>query len=295
MRWTPGGVSRNVEDRRGAGGFGGFGGGGMRIGGGAGLILLVLSLLFGRNLLPGDGGGGVGVDTGMDPTSTQPGAGAPVSSTPEEEQMVQFVSFVLDDAQATWTRIFREEGQTYPEAKLVLFRDAVQSACGFAQAATGPFYCPGDQKVYIDLGFYDELDRRLGARGDFAQAYVLAHEIGHHIQRVTGTEPRVREAMERNPGQANEYSVRLELQADCLAGIWANSTAQRQLLEQGDVEEGLGAAAAVGDDRLQQMSGRGVSPESFTHGTSAQRVGWFRRGLESGRVEACDTFSQDIG
>ena len=183
-------------------------------------------------------------------------------------------------------------GTPYRDAKLVLFRDAVQSACGFAESATGPFYCPADEKVYIDLGFYEELQQRFGAPGDFAQAYVLAHEIGHHVQNLLGTEAQVREARTRRADLANELSVRLELQADCYAGVWGHSTAQRQLLESGDVEEGLGAAAAVGDDRLQRMGGGRVVPESFTHGTSAQRQEWFQRGLESGRPDACDTFRQ---
>ena len=204
---------------------------------------------------------------------------------------MQFVSFVLDDAQATWARICSRPGaSTYEHAKLVLFRDAIQSACGFAQAATGPFYCPGDEQVYIDLGFYDELQQRFGAPGDFAQAYVLAHELGHHVQRLLGTEAQVREAQQRDPDAANQLSVRLELQADCYAGVWGHETQQRDILDPGDVDEGLQAAAAVGDDRIQKMSGQGVSPEGFTHGSSEQRASWFRRGFESGRPEDCDTF-----
>jgi hypothetical protein len=289
MRWTPGGRSKDLEDRRGSsGGFGGggFGGGGMRIGLGGAAVLLVLSLVFKQNffaMLGADGGAGGAV-------SEPAAASDSVVGTPEEEKQVQFVSFVLDDAQSTWERLFQARGQTYQHAKLVLFRDAIQSACGFAQAATGPFYCPGDQKVYIDLGFYDELQQKFGAPGDFAEAYVLAHELGHHVQRLMGTEARVREAQERRPDLANDYSVRLELQADCYAGVWGHETAQRQILEAGDVEEGLAAAAAVGDDRIQRMSGEGVHPEAFTHGTSEQRAGWFKRGLESGRPEDCDTF-----
>ena len=284
MRWTPHGRSPDLEDRRGSSGFGGFGGGGMRIGLGGAAVLLVLSLLFGRNffaLLSG-GEGSVAMQPSAD-------SGA-VATSPEEEREIQFVSFVLDDAQSTWEQLFRQRGESYRHAKLVLFRDAIQSACGFAQTATGPFYCPGDEKVYIDLGFYDELKQRFGAPGDFAEAYVLAHELGHHVQRLMGTEARVREAQERRPELANEYSVRLELQADCYAGVWGHETAQRQILEAGDVEEGLQAAAAVGDDRIQRMSGQGVHPEAFTHGTSEQRVGWFKRGLQSGRPEDCDTF-----
>jgi hypothetical protein len=313
MRWTPGGVSSDVEDRRGSSG-GGFGGGGLRIGGGAGIILLILSLIFGRNLIPGgstDSGaapgaepGGYGQPGGYGPggygpdghgPDGQPATAAGVETTPEEQKMVEFVSFVLDDAQGVWERVFAEQGRQYSHAKLVLFRDAIESACGFAESATGPFYCPSDQKVYLDLGFYNELDRRFGAPGDFAQAYVLAHELGHHVQRLLGTEARVRAEQERHPDEANAYSVRLELQADCYAGIWGHSTAQRQILERGDVEEGIGAASAVGDDRLQKMARGEVHPETFTHGSSTQRVGWFRRGLEAGRLDACDTFAQDLG
>jgi predicted metalloprotease len=287
MRWTPGGRSKDLEDRRGSsGGFGGGGFGGMRIGLGGAAVLLVLSLVFKQNffaMLGADGGGAGAMGEPAAATDS-------VVGSPAEEKQVQFVSFVLDDAQSTWERLFQARGQTYQHAKLVLFRDAIQSACGFAQAATGPFYCPGDQKVYIDLGFYDELQQKFGAPGDFAEAYVLAHELGHHVQRLMGTEARVREAQERRPDLANEYSVRLELQADCYAGVWGHETAQRQILEAGDVEEGLAAAAAVGDDRIQRMSGEGVHPEAFTHGTSEQRAGWFKRGLESGRPEDCDTF-----
>ena len=180
-------------------------------------------------------------------------------------------------------------GRSYEDAHLVLFRDAVESACGLAQSASGPFYCPADHKVYVDLGFYRELRDRFGAPGDFAQAYVLAHEIGHHVQNLLGQEGTGRSSIS---GRSHEDSVRLELQADCYAGVWAHSTARRDLLEEGDVEEGLHAAAAVGDDRLQRMSGRSVNPDSFTHGSSRQRVDWFRRGFESGRPESCDTFGR---
>ena len=280
MRWTPGGRSSDLEDRRGSGG--GFGGGGMRIGLGGAAVLLVLSLIFKQNFF---------ALVGADGQGSEPTASGPVATTPEEEKRVDFVSFVLDDAQATWERIFRERGQTYQHAKLVLFRDAIQSACGFAEAATGPFYCPGDGRVYIDLGFYDELQQRFGAPGDFAQAYVLAHELGHHVQRLLGTEAKVREEQRRQPDRANQLSVKLELQADCYAGVWGHETAQRQILEAGDVEEGLAAAAAVGDDRIQRMSGQVVHPEAFTHGTSEQRTSWFRRGFVSGRPEDCDTFN----
>jgi predicted metalloprotease len=280
MRWTPGGRSSDLEDRRGSSG-GGFGGGGKRIGLGGAAVLLVLSLVFKQNFFALLGGGGAG---------GEPTASGPVASTPEEEKKVDFVSFVLDDAQTTWERLFQARGKPYEHAKLVLFRDAIQSACGFAQAASGPFYCPGDEKVYIDLGFYDELQQRFGAPGDFAEAYVLAHELGHHVQRLMGTEPQVREEQQRRPDLANQLSVRLELQADCYAGVWGHETAQRNILDPGDVDEGLAAAAAVGDDRIQRMQGEAVHPEGFTHGSSEQRASWFRRGFDSGRPEDCDTF-----
>jgi predicted metalloprotease len=281
MRWSPRGKSADIEDRRGQGGTRRGVGRGLPLGIGGVLLLGVLSLLTGQDflsMLTTDGG--VPVD--------QP-AGPVVPPSPEEERLVEFVSFVLDDNQDTWQRLL---GPRYERATLVLFTDAVESACGFAQSATGPFYCPGDRKVYIDLGFYRELDQRFGAPGDFAQAYVLAHEIGHHVQTLLGTEGRVREAQRRDPGVANQLSVAMELQADCYAGVWARATPQQQMLEQGDVEEGLNAAAAIGDDRIQRMSGTRVSPERFTHGSSAQRVEWFRRGFRNGQVEGCDTFGQ---
>ncbi|MFN8059848.1 MAG: neutral zinc metallopeptidase [Vicinamibacterales bacterium] len=285
MKWTPQGPSEDLEDRRGSSG------GGMRRGAPVGLgivlVLGVLSLLTGRNFLSLLGpaleqGGGV--------TSSEPEPGGPPpASSPEEAERVQFVSFVLDDAQQTWASAL---GPRYERTKLVLFRDGIESACGFAQSASGPFYCPGDRKVYIDLSFYDELKTRFGAAGDFAQAYVLAHEIGHHVQTLLDIEPKVRDMQQRRPDMANQLSVRMELQADCLAGVWGHSTAQRQILEQGDVEEGLNAAASIGDDRIQKMATGRVHPEGFTHGTSAQRVEWFRRGLQEGTVDACDTFGQ---
>jgi predicted metalloprotease len=269
MRWSIGSRSSNLEDRRGQRAFGGVG----RLGIGGVVVLLVLSLLFKKDFFSLVSGG-----TG----ETAP-AGA-IETTPEEEHLADFVSFVFDTTQATWARILRQEGTTYRDAKLVLFRDAVQSACGFAEAATGPFYCPGDRKVYIDLGFYDELRRRFGAPGDFAQAYVLAHEVGHHVQNLLGL---MRGGA--GGGSSNEQSVRIELQADCFAGIWGHYMAAQGVLESGDVEEGIGAAAAVGDDRLQRMSTGTISPDAFTHGSSAQRASWFRRGLESGRVQSCQT------
>jgi predicted metalloprotease len=285
MRWSSRGRSTDIEDRRGEGA--GFGGGGMGriapIGLGGLAILVVLSLVTGQNFLSVlDEGGG---DPNAPSTTT---ATTPRPSSPEEERMVDFVSFVLDDAQQTWESIL---GSRYHHAKLVLFTDAVQSACGMAESATGPFYCPGDEKVYIDLGFYQELKDRFGAPGEFAQAYVLAHEIGHHVQKLTGIEEQVRRAQESNPSQVNALSVAMELQADCYAGVWGHSTSQRNILEQGDVESGLNAAAAIGDDRIQRMAGARVAPERFTHGSSADRVSWFRRGLESGDVQSCNTFA----
>jgi predicted metalloprotease len=288
MRWTSGGRSRNLEDRRGGSASGGgFGrpvlrGGGLGIGGL--LLLAVLSFVFKQDLLsPFLGGGGFGGD---------PSAGtatAPIQD-PTEERQVEFVSFVLDDTEAVWSKIFSEGGSQYAAPRLVLFRDAVNSACGYADAATGPFYCPGDHKAYVDLSFFEELRRRFGAPGDFAQAYVLAHEIGHHVQNLLGVERQVRQLQRQNPRSQNELSVRMELQADCFAGVWAHSTAERNLLEADDVEEALRAAAAVGDDHIQKMAGGRVSPESFTHGSSAQRMEWFRKGMESGNPAACDTF-----
>ena len=258
--------------------------GGAPLGIGGAVIMLILSLVFGRNLF-NTGGGDASVQQ-------RPAAEGPVSQSPDEQRAVQFVSFVLDDAQSTWERVLSDQARVgYRHAKVVLFRDATESACGFAQAASGPFYCPEDEKVYIDLAFYDELRERFGAPGDFAQAYVLAHEIGHHVQNVLGVAQRVHAAMEADPQRARELSVRLELQADCYAGVWGNSTEQRNILESGDVEEGLAAAAAVGDDRLQRMAGRRVNPDSFTHGSSRQRAEWFRRGFQSGRIDSCDTFN----
>lgn len=281
MKWTPGKISSNIEDRRGSS----FGAG--RVGIGGGVVLLVLSLIFGHNFFndvaPADGG----ADAGAGVEANAP----PASETPEEHQRVQFVSFVLDDVQSTWAKIFDANGERYRDAKLVLFRNAVQSGCGVAQSAMGPFYCPVDQKVYIDLGFYDELSKRFGASGDFAQAYVLAHELGHHVQHLLGTDARVRQLQESRPDQANNLSVRLELQADCYAGVWANSTDQRKLLNEDDIGEALTAASAVGDDRIQQEETGSVHPESFTHGTAEQRASWFKRGYTSGRPDACDTFA----
>ncbi len=282
MRWAPGGRSQNLEDRRGAGGGMRGPGGGMRVGLGGMLVLLVLSLVFKRDLItPLMGGGGL---QGSGPSAVSSGGAVEDAG---EEKMVEFVSFVLDTTQTTWKRLLPE----YQPAKLVLFRDAVQSACGMAESASGPFYCPGDQKVYVDLSFFDQLDQQFGAPGDFAQAYVLAHEIGHHVQNLLGTEQELRTAQRRNPAAANRLSVAMELQADCYAGVWGHEAARAGILQSGDLEEGLTAASAVGDDRLQKMATGRVSPESFTHGSSAERSRWFRRGMDSGDINQCDTFS----
>jgi uncharacterized protein len=253
-------------------------GGGLGLGGL--LVVGLLSVIFRTDLFSMLGAETETVDT----------PAGPVASTPEEDERVQFVSFVLDDLQGVWTEELSREGQRYERAKLVLFRDAVRSACGIGEAATGPFYCPGDRKVYLDLGFFDELHRRFGAPGDLAQAYVVAHEIGHHVQNLLGVDAEVRQRQAARPAERNALSVKMELQADCLAGVWARSTEQRDLLEGGDLEEALGAASAIGDDRLQRMGTGRVSPDSFTHGSSAQRVAWFRRGYERGRPADCDTF-----
>jgi len=255
----------------------------MHLGIGGTLLLLVLSVIFRQNL--------------FEAFSPSPEAAPHVGSAdrngdPGEQREVQFVSFVLDDAQRTWEQLLASSPNPYHHARLVLYRDAIDSACGFAQSATGPFYCPADEKVYLDLGFFDELRRRFGAPGEFAEAYVLAHEIGHHVQKVLGIENQAARLRRSEPGARNQISIRVELQADCLAGVWGHSTAQRKIIDQADVAAGLRAAAAVGDDRLQREATGRVSPDSFTHGSSAQRVAWFRKGLESGSVDVCNTFDQ---
>ena len=281
MRWSPGQESGDIEDRRDSSGGGGFGGfGGIHLGIGGTLLVLVLSIIFRQNLFT------LFTDTPAEQTT----GSADRSRDAAESQEVQFVSFVLDDVQHTWEMVLPKANVPYRHAKLVLYRDSIDSACGMAQSATGPFYCPGDEKVYLDLSFFDELKQRFGAPGEFAQAYVIAHEIGHHIQKLMGIEQRVVTLQQRQPEARNPLSVRLELQADCFAGVWGNSTEQRKIVDQSDVEAGLRAAAAVGDDRLQRMAIGHVSPESFTHGSSAQRVEWFRRGLDGGSVPACNTF-----
>jgi len=295
MKWTPGADSSNVEDRRGASGGlggGGFGGGGMgRMGLGGTVILLILSLVFGRNLIGGGGGGAV--DPGSTVATTSGGDVPPTSESATEKQHREFMTFVLDDVQRTWTTLLPAAGgPPYRDAKMVLYRGGTSSGCGDATSDVGPFYCPVDHKVYLDLSFLDELSTRFGAKGDFAQAYVLAHELGHHVQSLLGTDARVRQMQESRPDQANALSVRLELQADCYAGVYANQAQNK--LDPGDVDEALGAASAVGDDRLQQQATGRVRPDTFTHGTAAQRSNWFKRGYTTGRPDNCDTFAGAI-
>jgi hypothetical protein len=284
MEWTPGGESEDIEDRRdqsGGGGGGGMGFGGIHLGIGGTLIVLVLSFIFKTNLFSLFSGG---------PAATPAANVTPDTARDSSESSeVQFISFVLDDVQKTWTRLLPESGAQYRHAKLVLFRDSTPSACGGAQAATGPFYCPGDEKVYLDLGFFHELKTRFGAPGEFAQAYVIAHELGHHVQKILGIEQQARRLQQG--GNANAVSVKVELQADCFAGVWAKTTEQRNFVHDSDIKQGLQAAAAVGDDRLQKMATGHVSPETFTHGSSAERMQWFQRGLDGGKVTSCDTFA----
>jgi len=296
MLWRSGRRSDNIEDQRGAGGGfggGGFGGGGMRMGGGIGgiglLIVIVGALFFGvdpSQLLQQIEGGSPDVGYQQDQQSASTGSGA---GTDEEKD---FVSAVLAQTEDTWTNIFHDMGRTYVDPHLVLFTDQVQSACGFAETAMGPFYCPSDSKVYIDLAFYDELKQRFNAPGDFAQAYVIAHEVGHHVQHLLGITDQVDHATQGlTESQANALSVKVELQADCFAGVWAyQDNQERKVLEPGDIEEALNAAAAVGDDRLQKQSQGYIVPDSFTHGTSEQRVRWFNNGFARGEIGDCDTF-----
>jgi predicted metalloprotease len=279
MRWRTGRRSSNVEDRR-----------GVRMprmgkGGGIGVIIIALIAIY------------FGVDPAILLQSVPVGEAPPAQERPQapggqRDELSEFVSVVLADTEDTWKVLFREMGRNYREPKLVLFTGAVRSACGFAEAAMGPFYCPGDNKVYIDLAFYRDLRQRFDAPGDFAQAYVIAHEVGHHVQTLLGISEQVNALRQRvSRVEGNALSVRLELQADCLAGVWAyHAHRARDLLEEGDVEEGLNAASAIGDDRLQRQTQGHVAPDSFTHGSSAQRVRWFRRGLGSGDINECDTF-----
>jgi uncharacterized protein len=281
MDWEKGRRSTNVEDRRGSRVSGPI------VGGGIGTLLLALLVTF----LGGDPRDVL--DQAGSPDTQRPTTESPQTTSPEQEQLAEFVSVVLADTEDTWRDIFQQSGGTYVEPKLVLYSDAVDSACGFAKAAMGPFYCPRDQKVYIDLDFYRDLKTRYNAPGDFAQAYVIAHEVGHHVQNLTGILDQVRSRQQQvSQAEANQLSVKLELQADCFAGVWANRAERsRQILEQGDIEEALNAASSVGDDRLQQQAQGRIVPESFTHGSAAQRASWFRRGIESGNPEQCNTFA----
>jgi predicted metalloprotease len=244
------------------------------------VVLLALSLIFGRNFF---------TDLGVEPATGVAAAPMSAADSASEEKEVQFISFLLDDVQATWATILPNFGANFHPARLVLFRNSTDSGCGTAQSVMGPFYCPLDEHVYLDLGFFEELRQRFGASGDFAQAYVLAHELGHHVQHLLGTDARVRQLQESNPSDANQLSVRLELQADCFAGVWAHSTEQRRLLERGDVDEALNAAAAVGDDRIQKRTTGRINVDSFTHGSAAQRSEWFKRGFASGDPRSCST------
>jgi len=279
MLWTPGGRSPNLEDRRSVGGGGGMGRG---LGIGGTVVVLALSLLFGRNLFS---------DLGVQPAVGATSAPFSATDSAAQETEVQFISFVLDDVQSTWAKTLPNYGANFHPAKLVLFRNSTSSGCGEAQSVMGPFYCPTDERVYLDLGFFDELKQKFGASGDFAQAYVLAHELGHHVQHLLGTDAQIRRLQEQRPDAANELSVRLELQADCYAGVWAHSTDTRGKLQQGDVDEALNAASSVGDDRIQQQQTGRINVDSFTHGSAAQRSASFRKGFDSGDPRSCDISS----
>ncbi len=290
MRWRNVRKSRNIEDRRGqrAGRrMPGGGGGGMKIGGGAGIILLLLGLFFGQNLLDPQSSGGSNISV----PQLGPQTGGTTPQIRNDDEAGQFIASILGTTEDVWGPLFQAAGQQYQPPNLVLFNDGVNSACGFTSSAAGPFYCPGDSKVYIDLSFFREL-QRMGAGGDFAQAYVLAHEVGHHVQNQLGVSMAVQRRQRSLPKkQANRLSVLTELQADCYAGVWAHHAHKKfQLLEAGDLEEGMNAAAKIGDDALMRSAGRRAHPDSFTHGTSQQRQTWLYQGLETGDPQQCDTF-----
>ncbi|HVE91736.1 MAG TPA: neutral zinc metallopeptidase [Actinomycetota bacterium] len=299
MRWKRGtSGAGQIEDRRGQGGSGrggmGFPIGGRAMGGGLGGIVLLLLLALGGNLIGGDSGFDVGPS--LDSFEGSPGSGrGTLEGAPDPDaELKDFVTFVVDNVQDSWSRQFAQANREYKATKLVLFDDVTPTGCGTGEAASGPFYCPADGQVYLDLGFFRELRDKFGAPGDFAQAYVIAHEFGHHVQNLLGIDDDVRRQQSRSRDRSNELSVRMELQADCMAGVWGYSAYREDLLESGDLEEGLQAAAAVGDDRIQRQAGARVNPESWTHGSSKQRARWFTRGFESGRVEDCDAFSGEI-
>jgi uncharacterized protein len=301
MEWKGRRQSDNVEDQRGAS-MGGspFGRGGLRIpiggggrrGGGIGIgglvVILIICWITGINPLTLLSGGDIGFDDGRSTQQSQP-------RTPADDEMTAFVRTVLADTEDTWKGIFQASGQTYEDPTLVLFSGQVHSACGFASSASGPFYCPGDRKLYLDTAFFQELSQRFDASGDFAEAYVIAHEVGHHVQNLIGVLPKFNQMRQRmSETEANAMSVRVELQADCFAGVWGKHTDQKGLLSEGDLQEALNAAQQIGDDTLQKRSQGYVVPESFNHGTSAQRMRWFKRGFDSGDTKACDTFSGDV-
>jgi len=299
MRWSrSGGNQGDVED---LGSGGASAGGGMRFpggikggAGGLGLVGVIIALLV--TFIGGGGSSAFAPDASLDNYPSAPaaqGQGIDASAPDPDADLKAFMRFVINDVQDAWVGIFAGAGQQYQRTQLLLFRNGVNTGCGVASSATGPFYCPVDRKVYLDLGFFQELRDRFGAPGDFAQAYVVAHEVGHHVQNLLGILPQVSQEQRDNPSQANALSVRLELQADCFAGVWAHTAYQRQILESGDLEEGLTAAAAIGDDRLQQQAGQAVNRESFTHGSSEQRTRWFLAGFQGGSVASCDTFSAD--
>jgi predicted metalloprotease len=293
VKYEAGHRSKNVEDARGDAPPRG-GGGALKVGGGGAILLVIIAVIA-----KAAGVDIPGLDSAVQQQQQQSQAQSQTPSGPHtgqqgpdpDAQLFDFINFVVDDIQPTYARAFAKSGKQYHDAKLLVFRDAVDTGCGLSSAAIGPFYCPPDEKAYIDLSFYKQLRADLGAPGDFAQAYVLAHEFGHHCQTLLGTDDMVRRETARDRRRESDLSVRTELQADCYAGIWAKDTAQRKLVEDGDIDEAIRAAGAIGDDRLQKMAGQRVNPETFTHGSSEQRVRWFRRGFEGGTLESCDTFA----
>jgi uncharacterized protein len=291
MRWRRGGSTADVIDVRGSGGGRRGGGGVLPVGGGLGVVGVIVFLAI---QLLGGGAAGFDVPAGFD-TSTRAPSGQPIPASQDpEKDLKDFSIYVFNSVQATWERTFTEQGKDYDHAKLVLYRDGVDTACGSASSAVGPFYCPGDRHVYLDLSFYRDMESQLQASGDFAWAYVIAHEVGHHVQQQLGTSAEVEQIRRSDPDRANDASVRLELQADCYAGVWAHSVFEAGDLEPGDVDEAIRASEAVGDDRLQRQAGRRVNPDTFTHGSSEQRRSWFERGRERGEPADCDTFSADL-
>jgi uncharacterized protein len=291
MRWKRGSSDRDVIDIRGRGGARGGRGVALPVGGGLGLAGVIVVLLL---QVLGGGGAAFDVPAGFDEQLTAPGGDALPAGQDPDRDLRDFSVYVFNDAQQTWSRTFQEQGGSYQRAQLVLYSAGVDTeGCGSASSAVGPFYCPADSRVYLDLSFYRDMEAQLGAPGDFAWAYVIAHEVGHHVQRLLGTSDDVRSLQREEPDRANELSVRMELQADCYAGVWARSVFEAGALESGDVDEAFRAAEAVGDDRLQRRAGHGVDPDGFTHGTSEQRRRWFDRGRQAGEPAACDTFSAE--